>query len=82
VGPRAGLDHMENGKYLTLHGLELRPLSRPDRSLSLCRLSYRDSEDNVKTDLNEIAWENVGWIQLALDRKQRMAVLNTGSTKY
>jgi hypothetical protein len=32
VGPRAGLDDVEKGKFLTLPGLELRPLGRPARS--------------------------------------------------
>jgi hypothetical protein len=32
VGPRAGLDDVEKGKFLTLPGLELRTLGRPARS--------------------------------------------------
>jgi hypothetical protein len=40
VGPRAGLDDAEKRKFLTLSGLELRPLSRPARSQSLYRLRY------------------------------------------
>jgi hypothetical protein len=40
VGPRVGLDDMEKYKFLTLPGLELRPLGRPARSLSLYRLRY------------------------------------------
>jgi hypothetical protein len=32
VGPRAGLDDVENRKFLTLPGLELRLLGRPARS--------------------------------------------------
>jgi hypothetical protein len=40
VGPRAGLDDVENLKFLALPGLGLRPLSRPARSQSLYRLSY------------------------------------------
>jgi hypothetical protein len=35
VGPRAGLDDVEKRKFLTLPGLELRPLCRPARSQSL-----------------------------------------------
>jgi hypothetical protein len=31
VGPRAGLDDVEKRKFLTLPGLELRPLGRPVR---------------------------------------------------
>jgi hypothetical protein len=32
VGPRAGLDDLKKRKFLTLPGLELRPLGRPARS--------------------------------------------------
>jgi hypothetical protein len=39
VGPRTGLDDVERRKFLTLPGLELRPLGRPARSQSLYRLS-------------------------------------------
>jgi hypothetical protein len=41
VGPEAGLDDVKRN-FLTLPGLELRPLGRPARSQSLYRLSYRD----------------------------------------
>jgi hypothetical protein len=40
VGPRAGLDDVENRKHLTLPGLELQHLGRPARSQSLYRLCY------------------------------------------
>jgi hypothetical protein len=43
VGPRAGLDDMEKGKFLTLPGLKLRPLGRQARSRSLYRLRYPGS---------------------------------------
>jgi hypothetical protein len=43
VGPRTGLDNVEKRKFLTLPGLELRPLSRPARSQSLYRLRYPGS---------------------------------------
>jgi hypothetical protein len=38
VDPRAGLEDVEERKFLTLPGLELRPLGRPARSQSLYRL--------------------------------------------
>jgi hypothetical protein len=38
VDSRAGLDDVEKKKFLTLPGLELRPLGRPARSQSLSRL--------------------------------------------
>jgi hypothetical protein len=43
VGPRAGLDDFEKRKFLTLLGLEIRPLGRPARSQSLYRLRYPGS---------------------------------------
>jgi hypothetical protein len=43
VNPRAGLDDVEKSKFLTLPGLELRPLGRPARSQSLYRLRYPGS---------------------------------------
>jgi hypothetical protein len=39
VDPRAGLDDVEE-KFLTLPGLEIRPLSRPARSQLLYRLRH------------------------------------------
>jgi hypothetical protein len=43
VDPRTGLDDVEKRKFVTLQELELRPLGRPARSQSLCRLSYLGS---------------------------------------
>jgi hypothetical protein len=40
VDPRTGLDDVEKTKFLTLPGLELRPLGRPARGQSLCRLRH------------------------------------------
>jgi hypothetical protein len=34
-------------------------------------------EDNIRMDLKEIWWEGVDWIQLAQDRDQWRAVVNT-----
>jgi hypothetical protein len=44
MGPRAGLDDTEKRKFLTLLGLELRPLCRPACSQSLYRLRYPGSQ--------------------------------------
>jgi hypothetical protein len=41
--PEPVLDHMEKTKFLTLPGLELRPVCRSARSQSLYRLSYPGS---------------------------------------
>jgi hypothetical protein len=43
MGPIAGVEAVEKRKFLTLPGLELRPLGRPARSQSLYRLSYPGS---------------------------------------
>jgi hypothetical protein len=43
MGPRACLDGVEKRKFLTVPGLELRPLGRPARSQSLYRLRYTGS---------------------------------------
>jgi hypothetical protein len=40
VDPRAGLDNMGKWKFLTLPGLETRPLSRPARSRKFRYISY------------------------------------------
>jgi hypothetical protein len=43
VDPRAGLDDVEQRKFFTLTGVELRPLGHPARSQSLYRLRYPGS---------------------------------------
>jgi hypothetical protein len=47
VGSRAGLDVVEQRKFLNLPGLELRPLGRPAHSQSLYRLRYPGSCDKI-----------------------------------
>ena len=34
-------------------------------------------EDNIKMDLNEIEWEGLDWIQVAVDRDKLRDVVNT-----
>jgi hypothetical protein len=43
VDPRVGLEDIEKRKFLTVPGLELRPLGRPAHSQSLYRLCYPGS---------------------------------------
>jgi hypothetical protein len=50
VDPRAGLDNVEKRKFLTLPGLELRPLGRPARSHLLYRLRYPGSSRILESD--------------------------------
>jgi hypothetical protein len=40
MGPTAGLDDVERTKFLTLPGLEFRPLGRPARRQALYRRRY------------------------------------------
>jgi hypothetical protein len=44
-----------------------RPLRRPRRRWV----------DNIKMDLREIGWDGMDWIDLAQDRDQRRALVNT-----
>jgi hypothetical protein len=44
-----------------------RPLGRPRRRLV----------DNIKMDLREIEWDGIDWIDLAQDRDQWKALVNT-----
>jgi hypothetical protein len=44
-----------------------RPLGRPRRRW----------EENIKTDLREIGWGGMNWIDLAQDRDQWRALVNT-----
>jgi hypothetical protein len=46
---------------------EKRPLGRPRRRWM----------DNIKIDLREIVWDDVDWIDLAQDRDQWRALVNT-----
>jgi hypothetical protein len=48
--------------------------SKGKRSLGRSR---RMSEDNIKMDLREIGWGVMDWIQLAQDRDQQRALVNT-----
>jgi hypothetical protein len=52
VGPIAGLDDVENITFLTLPGLEHRPLRRPARSQSLYQQRYPGSSVVHITSLN------------------------------
>jgi hypothetical protein len=48
MGPRAGLDDVNKWKFLTLPGLEFRPLGSKARSQSLYRPRYRNEEQEAK----------------------------------
>jgi hypothetical protein len=37
----------------------------------------RRREDNIRMDLREIGWKDVGWIHLVQDRGQWWALVNT-----
>jgi hypothetical protein len=60
VDPRAGLDDVEERKFLTLPGLELLPLGRPARSQSLYRLRYPGSRKKTKKEKKKIGDDHDG----------------------
>jgi hypothetical protein len=68
VGHLARMGQRRN-TYSTLVGKPegKRPLGKPRRRC----------EENVRTDLTEVGWENVDWMHLAQDRNQWRAVVNT-----
>jgi hypothetical protein len=39
--------------------------------------SRRRWEDNIKTDLRELGWDDTDWIDVAQDRDQWRALVNT-----
>jgi hypothetical protein len=69
VDPRACLDEVEKRYFLTLPGLELRPLGRAARSQSLYRLSYPGSW------VRRIARRNGKVVAAALCERGRMTHL-------
>jgi hypothetical protein len=58
----------ERGAYRILVGRPegRRPLERPRRRW----------EDNIKTDLREVGWGGMNWIELAQDRDRWRTVVN------
>jgi hypothetical protein len=53
MGRKVGLNGLEERIFLTLPGLELRPLGRPARSQSLYRLRYPCSCQRISQTRNE-----------------------------
>jgi hypothetical protein len=51
-------------------------MGKPEGKTSLVRPRHR-WEDGIRMDLREIGWGSVEWIQLAQDRDQRQALVNT-----
>jgi hypothetical protein len=51
-------------------------MGKPERNKPLERPRHR-WEDGIRMDLREIGWGSVDWIQLALDRDQWRALVNT-----
>jgi hypothetical protein len=44
---------------------------------TVCIIPRRRWVDNIKMDLREIGWDGTDWIELAQDRDQWRALLNT-----
>jgi hypothetical protein len=51
-------------------------VGKPEGKRPLGRLKRR-SVDNVKMDLREIGWDGVDWIDMAQDKDQWRALVNT-----
>jgi hypothetical protein len=49
-------------------------MSEGERPLGIPRRRW---VDNIKMDLGEIRWDGMGWIELAQDRNQCRALVNT-----
>jgi hypothetical protein len=66
VGPRDGVDYVEERIFLTLPGLELRPIDRPARSQSQYRLPAlkhtfsTEINQNTVTNLVTRRWVLIG----------------------
>jgi hypothetical protein len=51
-------------------------VGKPERRRPLGRPRHR-WVDNIKIDLREIGWDDVDWVDLAQDRDQWRALVNT-----
>jgi hypothetical protein len=60
---------------LTLHNIILWIVSNPE--IHIVNFRKRRWVDNIKMDLREIEWNGVDWIDMAQDRDQWMALVNT-----
>jgi hypothetical protein len=68
AGHVARMGEKRNGYRVLVGNAEgKRPLGRPRRRW----------EDNIKMDLREIGWGGMDWVDLAQDRDQRRALVNT-----
>jgi hypothetical protein len=70
-GPRTGLDDVKKRTFLTIPGLELRPLGRPPRSLSL----YWPKETVFKTKYLSVKLRNFKTLHTAPRPLQRAGLL-------
>jgi hypothetical protein len=75
VGPRPGLDDVEKRKFLTLQGLELRPLGRPARSQSLQQFEKKNTKNISQIQSRKILhdyvtnkYEIIFWIIFVKER--------------
>jgi hypothetical protein len=78
VGPRAGLDNLEKREFLTLPGLELRPLVGSRYTAALWSDRFRRShgrpmnaEDNITLDLKGVGLKVVNglnWLGIGTNR--------------
>jgi hypothetical protein len=76
VDPRADLDDVEKRKFLTISGLELRPLGRPARSQLLYRLRYRGGGMELTTHLQLVSRSRMVYLYLYSPIRLHGVVLN------
>jgi hypothetical protein len=69
MGKACGTNGDKRNAYRILVG-------KPEGKRPLGR-SRRAWIDNIKIDLREIGWDGMDWIDLAQDREQRRALVNT-----
>jgi hypothetical protein len=73
MNPRASLDYVEKRKFLTVPGLELRPLGRPARSQFLHRLRHPGSLRHHRGNIESITVTN-GTLPLPWTQKGRKSL--------
>ena len=67
---------MIKSRRMRLGGLVVRMVGKPEGKSPMGRRG-RWWVDNIKRDLGEVGWDGMDWIDLAQDRDQWVALVNT-----